>query len=192
MRFWTPNVLDQGIREVLAIVIDTSIPGGRVAGTLEQLANWRGKQQAIRVDNGPEYISQLFADWCRENDIELRCTQPGKPIKNAFTERFNRTYRRDVLDTCVFDSLNQVRQFTAHSMKEYNDERPHESLGHLLPNMFRRQLKMPKTPVKNCTVDGETYVMMSFVTGKRRLFHHRNRREREEYFSRETCGSLLR
>ena len=61
-RFHTLNVLDEGVREALAIVIDTSIPGGRVVRTLNQLVEWRGRPDAIRVDNGPEYLSQVFAD----------------------------------------------------------------------------------------------------------------------------------
>lgn len=87
---------------MLAIVIDTSIPGGRVVRTLEELVDWQGKPQAIRVDNGPEYLSQVFADWCRAKGIELRYIQPGKPNQNAFIERFNRTYRHEVLDAYVF------------------------------------------------------------------------------------------
>lgn len=140
-RFRTLNVLDEGVREALAIVIDTSIPGGRVVRTLEQLLNWRGKPQAIRVDNGPEYVSQVFADWCHEKRIELRYIQPGKPNQNVFIERFNRTYRHEVLDAYVFESLHQVRQITAKWMIEYNEERPHESLGQIPPAMFRRQVE---------------------------------------------------
>jgi transposase InsO family protein len=65
----------------LDIVIDTSIPGGRVVRTLDQSLEWRGRPDAIRADNGPEYISQTFVDWCDEND---------------YVERFNRTYRNEV------------------------------------------------------------------------------------------------
>ena len=141
-RFRTLNVLDEGVREILAIVIDTSIPGGRVVRTLEQLVDWRGKPLAIRVDNGPEFVSQVFVEWCKANGIELCYIQPGKPNQNAFIERFNRTYRHEVLDAYVFESLQQVRQLTAQWMKEYNEERPHESLGQIPPAMFRRQLEI--------------------------------------------------
>lgn len=142
-RFRTLNVIDEGVREVLDIVIDTSIPSGRVVRTLDQLVECRGKPIAIRVDNGPEYTAQMFQDWCQENGVELRYIQPGKPNQNAFVERFNKTYRHEVLNAYVFESLAQVRQITRQWMHEYNEERPHESLGDIPPAMFRRrQLKL--------------------------------------------------
>ena len=101
-RFRTLNILDEGVREVLDIVIDTSIPGGRVVRTLDRLGEWRGKPDAIRVDNDPEYLSQVFADWCHRNHVQLRYIQPGKPNQNAYIERFNRTFRHEVLDAYVF------------------------------------------------------------------------------------------
>lgn len=68
----------------MEIVIDTSIPSGRVVRTLDQLVEWRGRPNAIRVDNGPEYLSQIFADWCRDNAVMLNYIQPGKPNQNAY------------------------------------------------------------------------------------------------------------
>lgn len=144
-RFRTLNILDEGVREALDIVIDTSIPGGRVVRTLDRLIDWRGKPIAIRVDNGPEYLSTIFANWCRERGIELRYIQPGKPNQNAYIERFNRTYRHEVLDAYVFESLRQVRRITRAWINEYNEERPHDSLGKIPPAMFRRQIETPKT-----------------------------------------------
>lgn len=144
-RFRTLNILDEGVREALDIVIDTSIPGGRVVRTLDRLIDWRGKPIAIRVDNGPEYLSTIFANWCRERGIELRYIQPGKPNQNAYIERFNRTYRHEVLDAYVFESLRQVRRITRAWINEYNEERPHDSLGKIPPTMFRRQIETPKT-----------------------------------------------
>jgi putative transposase len=140
-RFRTLNILDEGVREVLDIVIDTSIPGGRVVRTLDRLIEWRGKPDAIRVDNGPEYISQVFADWCAEHGIKLNYIQPGKPNQNAYIERFNRTYRHEVLNAYVFESLRQVREITRAWITEYNEERPHDSLGKIPPAMFRRQVE---------------------------------------------------
>jgi putative transposase len=140
-RFRTLNILYEGVREVLDIVIDTSIPGGRVVRTLDRLVEWRGKPVAIRVDNGPEYLSAIFAEWCRESRVELRYIQPGKPNQNAYIERFNRTYRHEVLDAYVFESLRQVRQITRAWINEYNEERPHDSLGKIPPAMFRRQIE---------------------------------------------------
>ena len=140
-RFRTLNVLDEGVREVLDIVVDTSIPGGRVVRTLERLVEWRGRPKAIGVDNGPELISQVFVDWCTNMGIEIRYIQRGKPNQSAFIERFNRTYRYEVLNAYVFESLRQVRHITRRWIREYNEERPHDSLGNIPPTMFRRTIE---------------------------------------------------
>ena len=99
---------------MLDTVIDASIPGGRVVRTLDRLVEWQGRPDAIRVDNGPLYLSQEFAGWCRDNRVKLSYIQPGKPNQNAYIERFNRTYRHEGLDTSVFESLRQVRQITGN------------------------------------------------------------------------------
>ena len=90
-RFRTLNILDEGVREGLAIEVDTSLPAERVLRVLEQVVSWRGRPQALRLDNGPEWIADRFMTWCAERGIELRYIQPGKPDQNAFIERFNRT-----------------------------------------------------------------------------------------------------
>src|SRR2546425_8698990 len=116
-RFRTLNGIDEGVREALDIVIDTSIPGGGVVRTLEQLSRWRGLPDAIRCDNGPEIMSQAFVDWCAANRVEIRYIQPGKPNQNAYIERFNRTYREEVLDVHLFESLSQVRELTYRRLR---------------------------------------------------------------------------
>ena len=108
--------------------------------TLDRLVKWRGKPDATRFDNGPEYLSQVFASWCREKEVKLNYIQPGKPNPNAYIERFNRTFRHEVLDAYGFESLRQVREITRHWITEYNEERPHDSLGRIPPAMFRRQI----------------------------------------------------
>ena len=97
---------------------------------------WRGKPDAIRVDNGPEYLSQVFVDWCKDNAVELIHIQPGKPNQNAFIERFNRTYREDVLDFYLFNNLTEVREITEQWLEEYNAIRPHDSLNGLPPYQY--------------------------------------------------------
>ena len=72
------------MREGLAIEIDTSLPAERVIRVLEQAVSWRGQPQAIRLDNGPEFIAERFMTWCAERGIALRYTQPGKADQNAF------------------------------------------------------------------------------------------------------------
>jgi putative transposase len=135
-RFRTLNILDEGVREVLAIEVDTSLPAERVIRVLEQVTAWRGHPQAIRLDNGPEFLADRFATWCADRGIALRFIQPGKPNQNAFIERFNRTVRHEVLDAYVFESLDQVREISAQWMQEYNEERPHDTLGRVPPSLF--------------------------------------------------------
>ena len=144
-RFRTLNILVEGVGEALDIVIDTSIPGGRVVRTLDRLVEWRGKPDAIRVNNGPDYLSQVFADWRKDNGVKLNYIQPGKPNQNAYIERFNRTYRHEVLNAYVFESLRQVREITRHWITEYNEERSHDSLGKIPPAMFRRQVEKARS-----------------------------------------------
>jgi putative transposase len=143
-RYRTLNVIDEGVREALDIIIDTSIPGGRVVRTLEQLSRWRGLPESIRCDNGPEMTSQAFVDWCEANEVEIRYIQPGKPNQNAYIERFNRTYREEVLDAHLFDSLNQVREATYRWLQTYNETRPHDALGRVPPVVFRKRLEEPE------------------------------------------------
>ena len=134
--FRTFNALDDYNREILAIEIDTSLTASRVIRTLEQVIEYRGKPQQIRMDNGPEFISHQFELWCREKQIRLQYIQPGKPMQNALIERFNGTYRRDILDAYLFDELWQVKQLTTEWMEEYNQRRPHDALNNLTPHEY--------------------------------------------------------
>jgi len=139
-RFRTLNILDEGVREGLAIEVDTSLPAERLIRVLDQVTAWRGVPKAIRLDNGPELLAERFVTWCTDRGIELRYIQPGKPEQNAFIERFNRSYRHEVLNAYVFESLDQVREITADWLISYNEERPHEALAGLPPATYRAQL----------------------------------------------------
>lgn len=132
-RFRTFNVVDDFNREVLAIEVDLSLPALRVTRVLERISAWRGYPEKIRMDNGPEFISTVLADWAEDNDIQLEFIQPGKPTQNSYVERFNRTYRDEILNMYLFRTLNEVREITDNWMQEYNSERPHDSLQDLTP-----------------------------------------------------------
>jgi len=134
--FRTLNVLDQGNREALAIEVGTSLPSRRVIALLETLVAIHGAPTALRLDNGPEFIALRLADWAEQHGITLDFIQPGKPAQNAFIERFNQTYRAEVLDVNVFASLVDVRRITSDWLRRYNTERPHESLGGVPPLTF--------------------------------------------------------
>lgn len=130
------NIMDDFNREVLSIAIDTSLPSRRVVRELEQLIEWRGKPERIRVDNGPEFIAQHLKDWCANHNVELTHIQPGKPTQNSLIERFNRTFRQEVLDSYMFTSIKECKLFAQTWMWMYNNERPHSALNYLTPNEF--------------------------------------------------------
>lgn len=132
------NVIDDFNREGLNITIAKSITSDRVVLELDQLIAWRGKPQAIRVDNGPEFIAAKLQEWCDREDrkIDLKFIQKGKPSQNGYIERFNRTFREDILDANLFDSPAQVQRLSHRWLWMYNHERPHESLGNLPPRQF--------------------------------------------------------
>jgi putative transposase len=135
-RFRTFNVIDDYNREALKIEIDTSLPGARVVRALDELIELRGKPQRLRLDNGPEFISALLGDWAKRHGIALSFIQPGKPTQNAYIERFNRTYRTEVLDRYIFTSLHEVRCMTEEWRHRYNHERPHTALGDVPPARY--------------------------------------------------------
>jgi putative transposase len=137
--FRTLNVIDDYNREALWIEVDTSLPAERVVRVLEQLLFWRDKPTHIRMDNGPELISQRLENWAQDKHIDLLHIQPGQPAQNAYIERFNRTYREDVLDAYLFDDLEEVRTITERWLEDYNTIRPHEALQGLPPRQFAQQ-----------------------------------------------------
>lgn len=128
-KFRVLNLLDDFNREALAIEVDTSFRAERVIRVLEQVSEWRGLPERIRVDNGPEFISSKLGLWCEDKKINLRFIQPGKPTQNAYIERFNGSFRRDVLDAYLFETLSQVRILADEWMNDYNYERPHDALN---------------------------------------------------------------
>ena len=138
-RFRTFNVVDDFNREVLHIEIDTSITSERLVRVFERLKEQRGLPEVLRTDNGPEFLGEAFTAWAKEAGMAIQYIQPGKPNQNAFIERFNRTYREEVLSQYLFTSLEHVREATWWWMCEYNEERPHDALDDLTPVEVRLQ-----------------------------------------------------
>ncbi|MGE0207411.1 MAG: integrase core domain-containing protein, partial [Candidatus Babeliales bacterium] len=98
-----------------------------------------GYPSYIRIDHGPEFESGQFKAWAKEHHIILDYIQPGKPAHNGFIERFNRTYREEVLGMNLFNDLAEVKRITQAWIKQYNYERPHESLAGLAPIVFAKK-----------------------------------------------------
>jgi len=89
------------------------------------------------MDNGPEFTALVLIEWAEEHGVKLEFIKPGKPTQNGYVERFNRTYRTEILDYYLFSDLGEVRDITSRWMMEYNEERPHESPGDLTPLEYR-------------------------------------------------------
>lgn len=130
------TMIDEGNREGLEIAMGMSLPGRRVTRELDDLVVLHGCPAAIRVDNGPEFTSQAFVDWCTDHGVAIHYIQPGKPDQNAYIERFNRTYRTEVLNAHLFESIAELRVATTAWLHVYNRERPHDSLGRKPPLEF--------------------------------------------------------
>jgi putative transposase len=134
------TVEDTYTREGLAITVDTSLPGLRVRRELDRLIALHGKPEEIRVDNGPEMIGRAVTSWCEENHVLLRPIEPGKPSQNGHIESFNGRFRDECLNASWFISLADARHRIELWRRDYNEARPHSSLGYLTPVEFRNGL----------------------------------------------------
>jgi putative transposase len=134
-RFRTFNVLDDFNREGLGIEVDLSLPAARVVRSLEQIIEWRGKPEALRCDNGPEYISGTLQNWADQHGIEINFIQPGKPQQNAYVERYNRTVRHEWLEMNEFNTIEEAQETATRWLWTYNNERPNMAIGGVTPAM---------------------------------------------------------
>jgi putative transposase len=130
------SVVDAYTRECLALEVDSSFASRRVTRVLDAIVAERGQPQAIRCDNGPEFTSRHFLAWCVERQIELIHIQPGKPTQNARVESFHGRLRDECLRVSWFQNLFDARKKIAAWRTEYNEERPHSSLGYKTPKEF--------------------------------------------------------
>lgn len=133
-RFRTLNVLDIVTRECLAIEVDTSLPGQRVARLLDQLTLWHGAPKRITLDNGPEFTGRALDVWAYQHHVELDFIDPGKPMQNGYLESFNGKFRDECLDIHWFQRLADARRIIADWRESYNTERPHSALAGRTPS----------------------------------------------------------
>lgn len=136
-KFRVLNIIDDFNREALAVESEYSFPSVKVIQVMERLIEFQGKPDAIRTDNGSEFIAGVFKAWCKEQEIDIKYIQPGKPMQNAYIERFNRHYREDVLDAYLFENIKDVRKISEKWRKDYNQYHPHKSLMGMSPVQFK-------------------------------------------------------
>jgi putative transposase len=149
MRFRTLNVVDDYTRECLAIEVDGSLPGLRVARVLERLSEMRGLPEVITVDNGPEFAGKILDQWADRHGMKLHFIRPGKPVENAYIESFNGKFRDECLNQTMFTSLTEARHKIELWRLDYNRTRPHTSLGGATPEQFAQmaiERRVPKVP----------------------------------------------
>ncbi len=130
------TVLDEFTRESLAIEPGRSIRATDVIGVLEYLFMVRGAPKFIRSDNGPEFIADAIEKWLKRNNVETLHIAPGSPWENGYIESFNGKLRDDVLSREVFYSLKEAKVIVENWRLEYNNHRPHSSLGYMTPAAF--------------------------------------------------------
>ncbi len=130
------NVIDDCNRESLLNKGSISFPSVRVTRFLDELLEYYGKPKYIRSDNGPEFTSNDYKNWCKLRGIKRIYSEPGKPMQNGYVERFNRTFREDVLDAYMFSSISQFQIIADKWSKDYNDNHPHGSLGRKSPREY--------------------------------------------------------
>jgi putative transposase len=151
------NIIDEYSREALVVHADYSMPSSSVINQMRILEKQRGLPCRVRVDNGPEFTSFEFTQWCSSKNIEITFIQPGRPMQNAYIERFNKTYRGDILDAYLFENLEQVRILSDEWMASYNNEIPHGSLNDLTPSEYARAVNSGK-PAGHKTQSGFTTI----------------------------------
>jgi len=141
-RIRTLMVIDDYTRECLAIAVDGGFSTARVLRVLEAVAFERGLPKTLRFDNGAELTSRAMLRWGAEHDVALHFIDPGKPTQNAHVESFNGKARDEFLNLHCFRSLPEARAAAEAWRQDYNEIRPHSSLGNLTPREFVRQHEM--------------------------------------------------
>lgn len=129
----TLNMIDHYNRLCIGITAAHNLPAIRIIESLQRVIEQHGKPQRIRTDNGPEFTSKRFQKWLKDNGIEWSKIPKGRPDQNAIIERFNRSYREEVLDANLFYTVAEVQQLTDDWIQHYNNEWPHQSLRFKTP-----------------------------------------------------------
>lgn len=133
------TAVDDFSRECVDLAVDHGISGHYVTRILDRAALFRGYPKAIRTDGGPEFTSRAFLAWTTRHRIRHLLIDPGQPTQNAYIESFNGRLRDECLNDHWFTSLSQARQILADWRRDYNENRPHSSIGRIPPAQFAEQ-----------------------------------------------------
>jgi putative transposase len=131
------SVVDEYTRKCFRIEVDTSINSVRVARILTEVGQMEGLPEVIIIDNGPEFIGNALDAWAYKRGVKLTFIRPGKPVENAYIESFNGRFRDECLNENWFLTLEHARGIIEKWRIDYNNERPHSSLGYLTPEELK-------------------------------------------------------
>jgi putative transposase len=137
------TLIDEHTRQCLAAHVAWSIRAQDVLRVLEAVMREHGTPQHIRSDNGPEFIAYAIQDWLRERQIKTLYIKPGSPWENAYIESFHDKFRDECLKREVFGNLAEARVVIGQWRHEYNERRPHSSLGYATPAEVAARCQTP-------------------------------------------------
>ena len=156
-RFRSLTIVDNYSRECLAIEVGQSLKGGDVVEVMDRLVALRGKPDRIQCDNGSEFISKVMDKWAYDHGVTIDFSRPGKPMDNALVESFNRSFRDECLNVNWFLSMEDAREKIDRWRVEYNEFRPHSSLGDLTPKEFAERTAAKNPGQKSLLLAGAVF-----------------------------------
>jgi putative transposase len=133
------TTIDHWSRECPLLEVATSFSGAAVGAALDGVLDDGPAPQSITVDHGTEFMSRALEDWAYGRRVQLDFIRPGKPVENAFIESFNGRLRDECLNVHQFTSIEDAKAKIEAWRVDYNQRRPHSSLGHLTPNEYAQQ-----------------------------------------------------
>jgi putative transposase len=156
-RFRALTIVDNYSRECLAIEVGQSLKGSDVVGVMDRLVAFRGRPDRIQCDNGSEFISKVMDKWAYEHGVTIDFSRPGKPMDNALVESFNGSFRDECLNVNWFLSMEDAREKIEQWRVEYNEFRPHSSLGDLTPREFTERTAAEEKSQKSLLMAGSVF-----------------------------------